>query len=483
MKELWKKLKECRTLREMKEVISGALKDAGCTSPMGVYRWLGEERREKVLFFFLGLLILSPLLAIPDCLKDAVLYHDNASHLHGYLFLFNGTLLTLFVLFFAICRRREQPVSLKERFREYPWLFLLVLLLIWSCISTIFSGNFLFCFTGSARHRDGLFSYFLYAGILGSLFLIKNTERRCRLLRLFVHAAVPVSAVIFLQVCDMEFINIAFPYYRSSVFTNANYFGYYLGLVIPCLAGLLLYDSGKCLRRPLLYSAEMLLLSYAQILCDSFGSYLGTLVGVLLMPYLFKGLSGRGFRLRNLLPAALFLLVTLLSFAELLPMGYQGSNSVRQNFSFLFSDVESIADEDEDMEHAGSGRIGIWLTYLSHADDRPLTGYGPEGLAGTDLAEEAGNPRPHNEYLQWLMFCGFPGFTLYMSFVICFAVWCFRNIRHFTPFGLIAGAAVVSYLISAFFGLTLFSSTSYFWMLVGFLGSDRRELQASEAGS
>lgn len=105
-------------------------------------------------------------------------------------------------------------------------------------------------------------------------------------------------------------------------------------------------------------------------------------------------------------------------------------------------------------------------------------GYGPEGLTGK-FTEQTTHPdgcghdhtsgidRPQNEYLQHAAFMGIPALLFYLAAMITMFIYRIKNIHNASADVLIAFCAVAAYLISAFFGNTVYYTAPFFFMLLG----------------
>ena len=126
----------------------------------------------------------------------------------------------------------------------------------------------------------------------------------------------------------------------------------------------------------------------------------------------------------------------------------------------------------------GSGRLGIWRQVWQVIRERPLLGGGPDTLAlrgltgfsryspalgGTISAEI---DAAHNEYLNIWVNQGLFALLAYLAACLLALHQALRSasrVRH------IVGAAVLFYLIHAFFGISMCPSAPYFWLAMGVL--------------
>lgn len=122
----------------------------------------------------------------------------------------------------------------------------------------------------------------------------------------------------------------------------------------------------------------------------------------------------------------------------------------------------------------GSGRIGIWRNVLEKVRERPFLGGGPDTLKQRDLPmfsrydEALGRPvfaavdTAHNEYLNILVNQGLLAFLSFAGILILSLIrWC-RQKKD--PAIAIAGAGMLLYCITAFFGISMCFTTLYLFV-------------------
>ena len=111
----------------------------------------------------------------------------------------------------------------------------------------------------------------------------------------------------------------------------------------------------------------------------------------------------------------------------------------------------------------------LWKYGLQFFMERPIFGYGPENLETKYLENHISQDRPHNLLIQLATTSGLPGLLLYIS-AICVILWKslkkldMKNQLHVTFM-----FVVITYLISAMFGNSMYYTSPYFFILLGFL--------------
>ncbi len=137
----------------------------------------------------------------------------------------------------------------------------------------------------------------------------------------------------------------------------------------------------------------------------------------------------------------------------------------------------------------GSGRIYIWKNVWALVKERPLLGGGPDTLGERGLyfvrTEPGGTllrrgiDSAHCEYLNLLVNQGAPALLFFLAALGFTLVRAFRSRRAGVP---VLRAVLLTYLIGAFFGVSMPSNTAFFWLCWGLMeGRLRKGPPASAA--
>ncbi|MBE6685908.1 MAG: O-antigen ligase family protein [Ruminococcaceae bacterium] len=143
----------------------------------------------------------------------------------------------------------------------------------------------------------------------------------------------------------------------------------------------------------------------------------------------------------------------------------------------LFGELHNILHGNIS-ESFGTGRLYIWHQVLSRIPDNLFFGTGPDTMLyaniepfyRTDpvyggiiaLIESA-----HNEYLNILFHQGIFAFLSYVCAVMTVVIQFFKNASKSREV-LILGAALIGYLVCAFFGISTLATAPFFWVCLGF---------------
>ena len=129
--------------------------------------------------------------------------------------------------------------------------------------------------------------------------------------------------------------------------------------------------------------------------------------------------------------------------------------------------------------HFGSGRIGIWRNCLALVPEHPLLGSGPGTLAQRvqmsfqrevqpGLVLNAVVDAAHNEYLDILVNVGFLGMGTYLAAIVSTLVsWRKRAVE--SSAAMMLAAALMCYLVQAFFSFSICITAPFFWIVWGML--------------
>ncbi|MCK9253919.1 MAG: O-antigen ligase family protein, partial [Clostridiales bacterium] len=296
---------------------------------------------------------------------------------------------------------------------------LLGLLLAWSALAWLLSDNRSLAWYGDAYRRDGLMSYLLYGGI----FAVAWQMRGRRQVRWIVLALTSVSALLAcLAIVDQQTLNQVFHLTRvTSVFYNANHYGYFLALTAPGALFLLAEHSMK-LSRKLSVLAAFGLITASLNLNQSLGPFLGVVAALLFVLFVTIWLRQ---------PVGPVLLVLGL-FAAVSVLVNLIQPRLLADLLRLSRDTQLIASGSEDAAAAGTNRWILWVNGMQIALERPLFGFGPDSLRAAYLArgiivDKMTPDRPHNELIQLAASLGFPSVIFYLLALLAVAVDFIRN--------------------------------------------------------
>lgn len=133
----------------------------------------------------------------------------------------------------------------------------------------------------------------------------------------------------------------------------------------------------------------------------------------------------------------------------------------------------------------GSGRLGIWRSVLQKIKERPLLGGGPDTLKQRGLPQFsrydetlhrtvfAAVDTAHNEYLNILVNQGLLAFFSFMCILLVSFIRWRRQKKD--PAAAIAGAGMLLYCVTAFFGISMCHTTLYLWLALAMIQRKKTE--------
>ncbi|MDD2534645.1 MAG: O-antigen ligase family protein [Eubacteriales bacterium] len=374
---------------------------------------------------------------------------------------FLGFLLGLFVFVQNLFKTRQMGLSLRHYIGSRKLPLFLMLLLIWSIFSTIFSTNPALSFTGTGYRKDGLTSYFAYCG----LFVLGSLVHNRRYIKILLTAFAGVSATLMLPFTANWVSEITWmpAFQNPSIFMQFNHLGYYLCLAT--MAFYILYLSEVRSRwYPLLWLTGFALATASLVLNTAIGPIVavigGLMLGNLFYYFLYRQQHNQQIVKRIVIVAGTFILISVL---VNLSIGFLG-----QDISQLSTDLSNIASGSERASSAGSGRWLLWQNGVRFAMEKPLWGYGPDNLGSRYAVSTAAfSDRPHNELIQFAASLGIPAMLFYLAGLAAHLQSFIVQRKKVDEFTIGLFALIGAYLISSLFGNTMFYTSPYFFLFLG----------------
>ena len=238
----------------------------------------------------------------------------------------------------------------------------------------------------------------------------------------------------------------------SAIFFHDNHYAYYLVIAIVISVGYFIYGTVPEMTVGLVSMLANLL---ALGINRTAGGFLA--VGVTIVFMIVYTLIKRRecFRRALILTAAYLFGVLFLIIV---------SKSLRLEVIYIFKEAMVVL-RGGDTTYIGHGRWTLWEITLGYLADAPLFGYGCEGLSET-LYDYLGIANPHNEPLTYAVSFGIPAAVLYVAGCIS-AVRKGLRCDKDDDSRMIAGFAAMGYLLSSVFGVAMFYTAPYFFILMG----------------
>ena len=418
--------------------------------------------------FWFGFHVSKSVSGIEDSLaSNGAINYVSFINAYYYLFLVIG----FFSLMISVCAIFR--IWMKDKTGLFKalgyWSLLFFAVLIWAGVATLVSDNPIHAFRGGDYVHDGYLSYIIYASIYVCASIINHSRLKQIVIESFCCSLCWLSVLVLLQDLGITMLDYCFPTKHAAVFNNPNHFGYLLSMGMMCFAGLVLFErelDDVDIFRSNIYKFGFGFLAYALLANGTFGAFISIVI-VIPIGVFFRYCrednqhGGRWFGSNVLL--LLFILVCIGE--SLLP-----SSKLTENIVEIVGDIKHIISNSPEAEFAGSGRMILWKQTIEKIAERPILGYGPEGFYGAN-AIYAGR-RPHNEYLQMAGYLGIPALGFYLMGLISLVRNRVKQIKMLSVCNVIVLLAVLAYLVSAFFGNTVFNTVLYLWMFLGMVSNE-----------
>ena len=311
------------------------------------------------------------------------------------------------------------------------------------------------------------------------------------LLNIFI--LVGCFTIIFIEMANNRFLYNIFNFndIEKAVFSNSNHYGYYLLLVLVTTAILFITEKKKVNKS--LYLVSYIFIMYYFIKNNTFGCYIAFAVMIIIYfsysIYIKKDITS------SVVCLVIFIIMSFV-------VQINGQSIVAKNVRVLFSDIGKIlnidisknnissegaidknlnSDEiennnldniDSGWEKAGSGRAELWKYGIQLFLEKPILGYGPENLEQEYARFNIDQDRPHNLIIQLATTSGIIGLLLYCTSIGIIIIRGIKKIREKESIGKVVLFVVIAYLISAMFGNSMYYTSPYFFIFLGWLMKD-----------
>ena len=368
----------------------------------------------------------------------------------------------------------EKRAPLKE-LERHPAFLLYLFLLAWMCVGmAAVHGPNREVLYGAGLHHENFFlqlEYFLGFFALGVALGNKRWKRW--LLRGILAVSVflvPCAFYLWKHLAPTTSIVVDWVPCVEAIWSNPNYYGYVLTVFVSLSAAL--FAGAKSRGWRVFYAAALVANSVTLSYNNTLGAWIGALCGCLFAVVAYRLRDGK---FNHWTLAALGLFLLSMCVAGLV------NGRLFANVSGLSRDVGLLLTEPDSQaaRYVGSKRWIIWRRAMELIRQYPIFGVGFEGIVTKDLLEFAWNARPHNEYMQYTLFYGIPGGILYTLGCVSIYVRAWRRRAVLDNVTLAALTAAFGYLCGAFFGLTVYNTAPYLFIMLG-LGYVRETAQAAE---
>lgn len=450
---MFAKLKQCKTIKE-------------------IYQILGRDFFEKVASVILIMWCMIPVIMLTlhfiNYDKDNFWFRVRYNMDSDYQMLVTilGIITLEFILIYAIGLFVLREKGIGRRVRDFiknePWNLFFAILILWSIVCTLKSSDMHTSFLGSTYRYEGLKAYFYYAAIYSCAHIIRDDRARMRILKTYAFVSVLLGICLVLQNNNLLGFDRIFAYEGATVFCQFNHMGYYLNMSVMVMAGL--FIASEKMINNVMYAVGMAFQLYCLLLNNTFGAYLGAMTGLIILSviYIIRTKSVK----KMIIPVLIFVTVSGLSVSGRIRT-ISGEN-LTKNFKVLAHDTQLIAQNADDADRAGTGRMGMWKAGLKMVPESPVFGYGPEMINKEYFAKYMNyTERVENEYLQYMIFLGIPGLLLYLTAFATMIVCQLKNINKLGLITIASAGCVAGYLVGAFVGNSMYYTAPYMYMFLG----------------
>ncbi|WP_084102924.1 O-antigen ligase family protein [Pontibacillus yanchengensis] len=341
-------------------------------------------------------------------------------------------------------------------------------------LSTLFSVDPSTSYIGASGRLEGLIAWVGYITLFlfVYLFFTEKEDRRLLTYLTFVSGLVAIYAI--LQHFQLDFLprtTHAEGWDRSyGFFGNPNFYGSYVTIML--MIGMGFYLSTTKRSQNVYYFLLLSILFASMLYSSTRSAWVGTFVGFLFLTYYV-------FKHKQLWKKWLALSFSFL--VLFIGIGLTEDGSLVKRTAGLVDEGKQVIEGNQ---HAGSSRLYIWKNALPLVPEHIWLGSGPDTFADVfpDRPEEkriyfSGNEdiivdKAHNEYLQLAVTMGVPALVVYLillSTTFIKSIPILQNIKYAQQSFLEAGiiAALLAYLVQAFFNISVITVAPFFWVLLG----------------
>lgn len=378
-------------------------------------------------------------------------------------------IIALFLLTFYI-----KHIKLRFTKELLPMILFISLVLL----SAILSKYKFQAFNGAYLRYEGAFAYICYFFILYLSYNFIDSSRHMDSIIIFIMASAFVISLyallqyVGIEILPRDYIRKSWTFTSFATLGNPNFLGSYLSMVLPA-AVCLYYREKRKTTTVILFFLNIIF--YSSLVCTMTRSaWIGAAFTIIVLFIVFFKETKKYVKKTLPLIGACFLMTFLLN-------NYHGG-LIREKFKTIGDDYKKVVSNDKSILSAGSQRLFIWARTVEYLFDRPFLGSGPDTFdrvfeMSTEEAvlyfgsDDIYVDKAHNEYLQMIVTLGFPASALYLFFLIRILFRSGKVIlsKQYNIYVLCFSSGILSYIIQAFFNISVVSVAPLFWSMLGLL--------------
>jgi O-antigen ligase len=399
-------------------------------------------------------LIVTPLVFLP-----------NQSFIDNYYFPKHVIIMVCSVLF--ILQIWFSRNNLKELFVWDKTTKAILIYLAIITVSLLFAVDPTLAIAGNSIRQEGYATILMYVLMFFAARASMKIDRK-----IYVGMLLSATIIAFygiLQKFGIEFFQIESfrsPYITYGTIGNQNFLGSYLVLMLPFAVHFWFAEAKKI---ALLAYATLLFCLFATMSRGPWLGAIGALSAYMALRFLL-------FREKTFLKRSLFFI--LVTIVTILVYFLLFGDSLVSRFLMIFFDFWKIILNDPASSDAGSYRWFIWSKVMELIKERPIFGFGISNLSlifksrfPVEIAHVFGYvveiDEAHNEYLDIAVSSGIPAMLAYLYFLFTVTYSRLKIPKYLDGFNLPILAAIIGYMIQAFFNISIISVAYLFWILLG----------------
>lgn len=396
-----------------------------------------------------------------------------------------STVIILSLLFIAYAAAKlhytlqDSHQTLKSWLSSHKSILFFGLLFGWAVVSFCLSSHHFLSFFGTGYRHDGLLTYMFYIGLFCMAVQLDCPQMRI-VLEFFIAAGAFLG--IFCVFPTSPLANLFYLHeegYKLSIFLQRTHYGYYLSMCLPAGFLLLVTDDFSSYSKPrrvvlrILRAVEFWLLVNSLVFNATRAAIVAVIVFLAVMNvYTFFGHRDN---IKAILLADVIVLATIifLNSGNNLLIRTTDSTSYAQELHEAYTEAQRTPNNTEQLAEAAnrltSSRYSMWKCGIKYALQKPLFGWGPDNLGELYYTDGLTyTDRPHNEFIQIAAMLGFPALVFYLCGLFSWFHIVVKRSRRLDLFGFGLAMVAVSYIVNSIFSNSMFYTTPYFYMLLGF---------------
>lgn len=379
----------------------------------------------------------------------------------------------VFFLVLEVLKKSKNVKDKKEYDKTMLPIILLTIFMIWTLVSSIFAPNINNAFFGEVYRQEGYITYLGYAGFFCCAFFIKSQKNRKLIINMFVAAAVLNIVIVkfyYWNICRSLIVPRSL---SRTCFLNSNHYGYYLLMATIGSIFLLITQKNKLIK--VLYLISSGFLMYYLVMNNTFGCYLA--MAITLLFFIIYYICKKKINLNIIFSVVIIVIVMIVNPTF--------KTIIKRNVDSLIKDIKNVAtigklekaegDNKEEIKEltqqtgTTARRIFLWKNGIKFFFERPILGYGPDNLQAKYDEAKMHQDRPHNLLIHLALTSGVIGLVSYTSAVGIIVIRGLKKSKADNSIHLVLLAVIIAYLISSMFGNSMYYTSPYFFIFLGFL--------------